>query len=269
MKYSADFKQIARDSLRGNWKAAALTGFVASLVGGTLYGGASEAISLNSDLLNGMPDVPSELQNASLIEEFYRILLLWMLFSFIFSIVRFFICGAFKLGYAKFNLNLIEGEPAKISDLFSQFNRFGEGLCMNFMVGLYLYLWSLLFIIPGIVKRYSYSMTPYILLENPEMSVDQAITESRKIMDGNKGKLFCLELSFIGWDILFALPAGIIIWLIYIGSINMILGLVACAVLVFIAQLFLLPYKEAAQAAFYHEIVYIRNPYDTTYKPVN
>lgn len=86
---------------------------------------------------------------------------------------------------------------------------------------LYIVLWSLLFVIPGIIKAFSYAMTPYILVEHPEMSINQAIDESRRLMKGHKFDYFYLELSFIGWAILssvFTLGIGFI-WLIpYIST---------------------------------------------------
>lgn len=86
---------------------------------------------------------------------------------------------------------------------------------------LYIVLWSLLFVIPGIIKAFSYAMTPYILVEHPEMSINQAIDESRRLMKGHKFDFFYLELSFIGWVILssvFTLGIGFI-WLIpYIST---------------------------------------------------
>jgi uncharacterized membrane protein len=78
-----------------------------------------------------------------------------------------------------------------------------------FVKAVYQLLWSLLFIIPGIIKYYSYRMVPYILAENPNIDSDRAITLSREMMNGNKLNLFILELSFIGWYILGALALGV------------------------------------------------------------
>ena len=74
---------------------------------------------------------------------------------------------------------------------------------------IYNFLWTLLFIIPGIVKSYAYRMVPYILADNPKLGADNAITLSRKMMDGNKFALFVLELSFIGWFLLGLLALGV------------------------------------------------------------
>ena len=94
---------------------------------------------------------------------------------------------------------------------------------------MYTFLWSLLFIIPGIIATYSYAMTGYILAEHPELTASEAIERSKEMMSGNRFRLFCLQLSFIGWAILCAFTFGI-------------------------GYLWLGPYREAATAAFYREI---------------
>lgn len=87
---------------------------------------------------------------------------------------------------------------------------FGSGHYINIVVtmllkGIYNFLWSLLFVIPGIIKGYSYSMVPFILAENPALSPNRAITLSRKMTRGHKWDMFVLDLSFLGWYMLGAL----------------------------------------------------------------
>ena len=92
---------------------------------------------------------------------------------------------------------------------------------MKFLQGLYIALWSLLLVIPGIVKTYSYAMTPYIMSEHPSLTANEAITESRRIMNGNKWRLFCLDFSFIGWELLCSLPlyaGGFLVLKYFTGS---------------------------------------------------
>lgn len=71
-------------------------------------------------------------------------------------------------------------------------------------------LWTLLFIIPGLIKSYSYRMVPYILSDNEDMSATEAITKSREIMNGNKWRAFVLDLSFIGWVFLSCITLGLV-----------------------------------------------------------
>ena len=88
-------------------------------------------------------------------------------------------------------------------------------ILLYLLVNLYLFLWTLLFIIPGIIKSFSYAMTYFIINDHPEYSLNQAITESRRMMDGHKMEYFILCLSFIGWFILSCITLGIgFLWLI-------------------------------------------------------
>lgn len=124
-----------------------------------------------------------------------------------------FVAGVLQAGLMLFALNLLKGE-AQFEDGFSLFNEIVRLGGATFMVGLFTFLWSLLFIIPGIVKSFSYSMTIFIMLEDKEISIMDAITKSREMMDGNKFDLFALYLSFIGWAILCMFTFGIgFLWL--------------------------------------------------------
>ena len=121
-------------------------------------------------------------------------------------------------------------ESVDLENLFDGFRggRYTRVFCALFLVNLFTFLWALLLIIPGIMKAFSYALTPYILLDEPELTARQAITRSCEIMQGRRWKLFCLSLSFIGWGILSILTFGIgILWLV--------------------------PYMNASVAAFYED----------------
>lgn len=79
-----------------------------------------------------------------------------------------------------------------------------------FLMQLYIFLWSLLFIIPGVIKSYEYMMVPYILAENPGMDRKEAFAISKRMMDGQKWAAFVLELSFLGWIILGVVTCGLL-----------------------------------------------------------
>lgn len=106
------------------------------------------------------------------------------------------------------------GEP-KIENVFDGFKTgIGNNIVAGILVPLFTFLWSLLFIIPGIVKSYSYAMTYYILADNPEMTATDAIDASKTMMKGNKWRLFCLDFSYIGWYLLSILTLGILmLWI--------------------------------------------------------
>ena len=100
--------------------------------------------------------------------------------------------------------------PSEIGEIKAGFSSWGRNVLAMFLRGLFLMLWTCLFIIPGIIKSYSYRMVPYILADNPELGAVEAITLSRQMMDGNKGRAFLLDLSFIGWTILTIITLGIV-----------------------------------------------------------
>ena len=121
-------------------------------------------------------------------------------------------------------------ESVDLENLFDGFRggRYTRVFCALFLVNLFTFLWALLLIIPGIMKAFSYALTPYILLDEPELTARQAIARSCEIMQGRRWKLFCLSLSFIGWGILSLLTFGI-------------------------GFLWLAPYMNASIAAFYED----------------
>ena len=121
-------------------------------------------------------------------------------------------------------------ESVDLENLFDGFRggRYTRVFCALFLVNLFTFLWALLLIIPGIMKAFSYALTPYIIMDEPELTARQAITRSCEIMEGRRWKLFCLYLSFIGWGILCVLTFGI-------------------------GFLWLVPYMNASVAAFYED----------------
>ena len=123
------------------------------------------------------------------------------------------ITPAFSLSLIRVYLNVVKGVKPEVKDTFSGFDDFWAAFKVTFLVGLYTFLWSLLFVIPGIIKSYSYSMSLYILAENKGKSAKECINESKAMTDGHKMELFVLGLSFIGWVLLSCITCGIaLIW---------------------------------------------------------
>lgn len=119
------------------------------------------------------------------------------------------IAGPIVLGIASFALSLSRKQDPMLSQIFSGFKRFGVGLAAYLLQIIFIILWSLLLIIPGIIAAFSYSMTYYIISENDSIGPLEAITKSKEMMRGNKWKFFCLGLRFIGWSLLCILTFGI------------------------------------------------------------
>jgi len=125
-------------------------------------------------------------------------------------VLKVFLFNPVKLGCDRFFRRNLE-EPAQLENIVFAFKSHYKNVTkILFLQDLYIFLWSLLFIIPGIVKTYEYRMVSYLLTENPEMSKDDAFAESKRLMNGNKWKAFVLDLSFIGWDLLSLCTCGIL-----------------------------------------------------------
>lgn len=115
-------------------------------------------------------------------------------------------------------LSIARNEEAKVADLFNLYNEipnFFKSIFLTILIGIYVLLWSLLLIIPGIIKGIAYSQAYFIFKDNPTYSTNEIITTSRELMKGYKWKYFLLNLSFLGWAILTLFTLGIgLVWLI-------------------------------------------------------
>ena len=133
------------------------------------------------------------------------------------GLVLFILALPLTWGYQTLFLGAVRGGEATAKDMFEGYNKelFSRVLTTTLLYYVYVFLWSLLLLIPGCIKSYSYAMTPYILKDNPEMKNNAAIEESMRMMDGHKLELVLLDLSFIGWAILSILTCCIgFLWLV-------------------------------------------------------
>ncbi len=132
---------------------------------------------------------------------------------FVFGVIAVIIvAGPLHYGVARATVECVEGEKWDVSHAFVGFSEnFGHSAMLGFLRGLFTFLWSLLFIVPGIVKIYSYATCFYIQQEQNNKGIEpiDCITKSRQMMDGHKWQLFCLDFSFLGWYIVGALCLGI------------------------------------------------------------
>ena len=245
MRVASDFRELARRALSGKWGSAVLTTLVASILGADIMvnGGSSTSGITNSvtNVVNrGNGDGSSYdgiLASMSITSMTYILGAIMAVVSIliIVGLIQYVIGSFVSLGLIQYNLDLIDGKDVEFGQIFSKASMFGKAFWLRLRMGIFTFLWTLLFIIPGIIKSYAYSMSGFILAENPEMTAKEAMQVSEKMMVGNKWRLFCLQFSFIGWQILCILSLGI-------GS------------------LWLTPYTNAATAAFYDEIS--REPLD-------
>lgn len=206
MKSNQYYKNEALSALRGNWANALVATII--LVALALFFSSNDAIN-----------------------SYYQRIVINPFIGYSLSFISLFVLLPLAVGYSNSMRVLLEtGDNRLTNNSFS----LGFGNWLHVVWGMilsniYIFLWTLLLIIPGIIKSYSYALTPYILVEHPEMSANEAIEESMRLMDGHKFDLFYLQLSFIGWAILSILSLGLgFFWLI--------------------------PYQMTAQAAFYRDI---------------
>lgn len=206
----------ARENLRNNWGLSLGVALLAALFG-ALHTSANVDMNIQ---LEEYVDLPPRIA---------AVMFSLASFAGTLNLLQLILGGTVQLGYTRYLLNQHDGQELDVKLLFSQFDRFSQGFLQALLRGIFIALWSLLLVIPGIVKAYSYAMTPYIMIDHPEMDARTAIKASMELMDGHKFDLFVLELTFIGWMLLNVLTLGI-------GS------------------LWLNPYMNAAHAAFYRQI---------------
>ncbi|MFW5795010.1 MAG: DUF975 family protein [Bacillota bacterium] len=138
------------------------------------------------------------------------VLILFLVMGSSAGIIGLILTGPLLFGINLYKLNIIRKDEENINVILDGFKgSVGNYIVAYILRGIFIFLWSLLFIIPGIIKWFSYSMTFFILVDNPNLAPTEAIQRSKEMMRGNKGKLFLLYLSFIGWYILAILTFGI------------------------------------------------------------
>jgi len=212
------FRAAARRSLKGYWGWALLVCLVAALLGG-VSGGSGGVSGFFRSAQDHAADYPGMERLAAAAAPY----------ACVWGIAVFLIGGAVELGACSFHCRLNLGQRPPFDALFERFSIFGKALGLRLFCALFILLWSLLLVVPGIIAAYRYSMAKYLMAEYPDMGVREAVNRSKELMDGNKGRLFCLQFSFIGWCLLSVLTLGIL-------------------------SLWLTPYVETATAAFYLEL---------------
>lgn len=151
-------------------------------------------------------------------DKWLKLALIWLIYGVILSmtpatkgfgsVVSIVLGGPLMLGIARVFLKLWRREDFQIEELFDGFKDFSRSLVAYLLMNLYVILWSLLLIVPGIIAAISYSMTFFILAEDPAIDAQEALRRSKQMMEGHKTEYFMLMLSFIGWFLLTLLTAG-------------------------------------------------------------
>jgi len=201
MDTNQGYKNRALASLKGKWDKGVLAAFIYLL-------------------LSQLPSVPSLLSFSGDDQVFSS-----YISNGLFSILLI----PLTWGLVVFFLYIVRGEYAEIESLFDGYKAFKRIFFTKLMVNIYTFLWTLLLIVPGVIKFYSYAMTDYLLRDEADLEYDAAIERSMQMMEGHKLELFYLHLSFIGWAILSVFTCGFGLFL-------------------------LIPYFYTAQAHFYEDL---------------
>lgn len=229
---SSDLRSRAREALKGNWFVMIIAGFIASLLGGVASSsGGSVDFSSSSEMTDA--ELEAMMAQLGITEEILMAILavigVLAIVGLVYSIICLIVGSGVSVGYAQLNLDLVDGRAVSVGAIFSRFSDWKTALVARLLTGLRVFLWSLLFVIPGIIAAYDYEMVTFVLAEQPYLSASEAMAESKRLMKGNRWRLFCLELSFFGWALLSVFTLGI-------------------------GNLWLTPYVQASRAAFYREI---------------
>jgi uncharacterized membrane protein len=225
----AEIKEQAKGVLRKRYWIP----FIVSIIAGFLAGGNSGGGTGFSFSFSGSsPAIIKAQQSMSTGEFLFLISIFIVIFAvaFVFAMaLLMFVSNPISVGKRRFYMENRQKETSIERMFFSFKSHYMNIVKVMFMQRLFIFLWSLLFVIPGIVKSYEYRMVPYILSENPDITWRRALELSREMTRNEKLEIFVLDLSFIGWSIL---------------------GVMACC----IGVVFLQPYIDATDAELYQKM---------------
>lgn len=220
-----ELKQRAKDALRGHYWLALAAVLVVSVIAvictnaSQMLFGLNTSFNVISQAASGEEMLVLLMEKAPSIFGSYIVSLL----------VTIFFMYPLTVGLVSFFIRAARGEHS-LSNIWSGFKgNYKNVVWTIFKRDLFVYLWSLLFVIPGIIKSFQYAMAEYILADNPDMRSKEVLLMSREMMKGNKWRYFVLELSFIGWLLLGSLVFGV-------------------------GTLFVAPYMQATLTQFYLEM---------------
>lgn len=226
MKTRYELRLSARETLNGHWGTMALATLVFMLISGVanMHGSLGRILNQVGDIFN-----LSDSWGLKLLATSSSLSTLGVAISI-------FVIFPLSFGFEQMFLRFERDRNTDIvSAIFWGFKEYWRSVAVSLLYVVYIFLWCLLFIVPGIVKAYAYSMSYYLALDHPEWDAERCIHESRMMMRGHKWQLFVLDLSFIGWRILCIFTLGI-------------------------GTLWLQPYMNQTHVKFYNELVADQQP---------
>ncbi len=181
---ASNLRGLGRAALRGNWQNAILAMFLAMLlydVAGTII----DALLGTTYTLAPGVELPSS-------------------YGWLYQLAM---VGAINVGMVAFVIRMFRHQDVRIANIFTGFEHFGKSFVLGLLLTIFVTLWALLLVVPGIIAYFRYSQAYFIMQDRPELSAMDCIRESKRMMIGNKAKLFTTTLSFIGWALLSQTPA--------------------------------------------------------------
>ena len=224
MKRNTDYKNDALAALKGNWGKAVLATVIYMAI---VYIAMGPYLYQNFKFQAAMTAAGGAMDAEALVSQMSTV----TGYAGLYGLLTIFLIAPLMVGFINaFRVLLLQGDREIPTNMYKIATKgYWHKVWGMFLMSVFILLWSMLFVIPGIIKTFSYAMTPYILDEHPELSANDAIDRSRAMMKGHKFDLFWLLLSFIGWGILCVFTLGI-------------------------GFLWLTPYMETSMAAFYEDL---------------
>lgn len=189
-------KNMSKQQLRGNW----ITGVLAVLCV-LLIGFAASAIC---DIIHSA---------YILFQRFTVFSALLLVSEILLKTAASIFSSGLALGLISFFIKIARGRTAKVEDIFSMLRYSFKAFGLTCVTCFFVFLWACLFIIPGIVAALRYSQAMFVMAENPEIKIMDALRQSKQLMTGRKAEFFILNLSFIGWSILASITVVGVLWL--------------------------------------------------------
>lgn len=223
-----EMRALARRALRGNWKKVAF------------------AMGLFYVLLITLPMIVNELIPAAsytIEDPTLGPVEIPVMYALYFALLS----GAFNLGMYSYLIHFVRRNEIHAAHIFDGFQHVLKALWLNVIVTFFIFLWSLLFLIPGIIAAFRYSQAFAVLADHPEYSAGQCLGVSKQYMKKNKGKFFCLGLSFIGWSLLAGIPTTL-------GELSIAWGFIPYMLIDFVTNIpnfFCMAYMLTAEVIFY------------------
>lgn len=238
-----DLKTKAKERMSLNYWRSVLVALILTAVAGGgaasaagAFGGGSDSSSISDEIRYTLSDNGDDEDSASDaldsfeemmnddfylddgVDDFIAIVLIVVVIALIVVLIatviavllRVFLLQPLEVGCKRFFTRNLDDNAQVKEVCFSYDHNYMNSVKIMFFKGLYTFLWTLLFVIPGIIKSYEYKQVPYILAENPDITKEEAFARSKQMMSGNKWKAFVLDLSFLGWEILNTMTIGIL-----------------------------------------------------------